>query len=219
MIPIKVLLAEDHTIVRKGLLFLLAEQLDIEIVGEAANGQEAVAKALALQPDVVVMDITMPLLNGLEATRHIKRALPDTKVVILTVHTTEEYIFQILQAGASGYVVKQAAPDELLMAIKAACRGDTFLSPSISQTVIQEYIQHVTAIRKEDDLSLLTDRERQVLQLLAEGHTNREVAQLLVISVKTVETHRANLMHKLDLHNIADLTRYAIRRGVIGIEP
>jgi len=212
---IKVLLADDHTIVRKGLLSLLLNQENIEVVGEAQDGRDALDQIERLQPDVVVMDITMPLLNGLEATRQIKRHWPHIQVVILTVHTNEEYIFQILQAGASGYIVKQAAPDELIMAIYAAHAGETFLSPFISQTVVQEYITHARSTAGEDGFNSLTEREREILQLLAEGHATRDIAKILVISIKTVETHRANLMRKLDIDNLAGLTKYAIRKGVV----
>ena len=215
---VKVLLADDHTIVRKGLLSLLLGQDDIEVVGEAQDGRDALKLVEQLQPHVVVMDITMPLLNGLEATRQIKHHWPEIQVVILTVHTAEEYIFQILQAGASGYIVKQAAPKELITAIHAAYAGETFLSPSISQTVIQEYIVHARSTSGEDGFNSLTEREHEILQLLAEGRTTRDIAEILVISVKTVETHRANLMHKLDIDNLADLIKYAVRKGVITLD-
>lgn len=218
MRKITVLLADDHTIVRKGLLSLLVDQVDIEVVGEAQDGRDALKQIERFQPDVVVMDITMPLLNGLEATRQIKHYWPHIQVVILTIHTTEEYIFQILEAGASGYVVKQAAPQELIMAIQAAYVGETFLSPSISRTVIQEYISHTQITAPKDSFSSLTAREREILQLLAEGCATRDIAELLVISVKTVETHRANLKRKLGIDNLADLTKYAVRKGVIPLE-
>jgi two-component system response regulator NreC len=215
MNKIRVLLAEDHTIVRKGLRSLLDGEAGIEVIGEAEDGREAVEKVGQLLPDVVLMDITMPSLNGLEATRQIKKRFPEVKVVILTMHANEEYIFQILRAGASGYLVKQAAPTELLSAIQAAYRGESFLSPSISRKVIEEYIQQAEATAEKDTYDQLTDREREVLQLIAEGHPNREIAELLHISVKTVGTHRANLMDKLDIHSTAELTQYAIRKGVI----
>jgi two-component system response regulator NreC len=177
-----------------------------------------VEKVQQLLPDVVVMDITMPALSGLEATRQIKKRFPEVKVLILTMHATEEYVFQILRAGASGYVVKQAAPAELISAIRAVCRGESFLSPAISRKVVEEYIRQAEAIEGKDSYDRLTDREREVLQLVAEGHSNQEIAGLLHISVKTVETHRTNLMAKLDIHSTAELTRYAIRKGVISPE-
>jgi len=213
MRQIKVLLVEDHTIVRKGLRSLLDSQPDIEVVDEAEDGQEAICKSSQLRPDVVVMDITMPVLNGLEATRQIKQQNPQIKVVVLTVHSTEEHIFQILRAGASGYVVKQGAVNELIQAIQAAYRGDTFLSSSISQQVVDEYGQRPEAI--DDRYEQLTRREREVLQMVAEGRTNREIAGLLHITIKTVEAHRSNLMNKLGLYSIAELTRYALRKGII----
>jgi len=215
MNKIRVLLAEDHTIVRKGLRSLLDGEAGIQVVGEAADGREAVDKVGQLLPDIVLMDIAMPGLNGLEATRQISREFPKVKVLILTMHADEEYILQILQAGAHGYVVKQAAPEELVSAVQAVYRGDLFLSPSISRTVIQEYIRHAEAMVGQDSYELLTPREREVLQLIAEGRPPRKIAERLCISVKTVETHRAHLMHKLDAHSTADLTRYAIRKGII----
>jgi len=213
MNKISVLLAEDHTIVRKGLRSLLDAETDIEIVGEAEDGQQAIELVQRLLPDVVLMDITMPILNGLEATRQIKKLFPQVKVVVLTVHSTEEYIFQILRAGASGYVVKQAAVSELVQAIQTVYRGASFLSPSISHQVVEEYGRRAEAM--EDKLDRLTDREREVLQLIAEGRTNREIASRLHVTVKTVEAHRAHLMDKLDLHSTAELTKYALRKGMV----
>ena len=214
---IRVLLAEDHTIVRKGLRSLLEDEDAIEVIGEAQDGREAVGKAGQLLPDVVLMDIAMPGLNGLEATRQIKKLFPQVGVLILTMHTTEEYILQVLQAGASGYVVKQAAPSELVLAIHAVYRGDNFLSPSISRGVIEEYIRRTEGMI-ENSYDRLTNREREVLQLVAEGYSSREIGELLFISEKTVETHRSHLMDKRDLHSTAELTRYAIRKGVISPE-
>jgi two-component system response regulator NreC len=211
---IRVLLAEDHTIVRKGLRSLLEGEADIEVIGEAKDGRKAVQMTQQLQPDVVLMDISMPGLSGLEATRQIKRRVPEVKVLVLTRHADEEYVFQILRAGASGYVVKKAAPAELVAAIHAVYRGDSFLSPAISRTVIEEYVRQAEAMVK-DSYDQLTDREREVLQLIAEGHSSREIGELLHISEKTVRTHRANLMDKLDIHSTAELTQYAIRKGVI----
>ena len=219
MNKIRVLLAEDHTIVRKGLCSLLDSAAGIEVIGEAQDGREAVEKVQLSLPDVVLMDISMPFLSGLEATRQIKKRVPDAQVLILTMHATEEYIFQMLRAGASGYVVKQAAPAELVSAIQAVHRGESFLSPSISKKVIEEYIRQANETLEKDRYDKLTDREREVLQLIAEGHSNRETAELLHISVKTVETHRAHLMDKLDIHSTAELTQYAIRKGVISPDP
>lgn len=218
MINIRVLLAEDHTIVRKGLLALLQDASGIEVVGEAENGHEAVAKVIELMPDVVVMDISMPLLNGLEATRRIKDHRSETRVIILTMHTNEEYILQGLRAGADGYLVKQTAPAELEAAIKATYQGNSFLSPSISKTVIEDYVRRAEAVTSYDSFETLTSREREVLQLIAEGRSNREIAEHLYISEKTARAHRANLMAKLDLRDTASLTLYALRKGVISLE-
>ncbi len=218
MNKINVLLAEDHTIVRKGLRALLDAADHLEVVGEAADGSEALQLVETLLPDVVVMDITMPHLNGLEATRQIKKAFPDVQVLILTMYTNEEYIFQVLKAGASGFLIKQSAPDELLLAIDAVYRGDSFLSPSVSRSLVDEYVRQAEETSADESYDNLTAREREVLQLVAEGHTNREIADMLHISVKTVGVHRANLMEKLNLHNVADLIKYAIRKGIINLD-
>lgn len=218
MNKIRVLLVEDYTIVRKGLRSLLSKEEGIEVVGEAGNGREAVDKVQQLLPDIVLMDIGMQHLNGLEATRQIKRRFPDTKVLILTVYTNEEYIFQTLIAGASGYVVKKAAPEELVSAIKAVYQGESYLSPTISRKVVDDYIRRAETMVVQDSYERLTEREREVLQLIAEGNTNREIAELLHVSVKTVETHRAHLMDKLGIFSTAGLTRYAIRKGVISLD-
>lgn len=216
MSKIKVLLAEDHIIVRKGLRSLLDREVDIEVVGEADNGQQAVEKAQLLQPDIVLMDITMPVLNGLEATRQIKELRLPIKVVVLTVHATPEYAYQILRAGGSAYVLKQAAVSELIGAIRAVYQGGSFLSPSISRHAVDEYGRQATAT--EDRYDKLTAREREVLQMVAEGRTNREIANIMHVTVKTVEAHRASLMNKLDLHSIAELTKYALRKGIANSE-
>ena len=218
MNTVRILIAEDHTIVRKGLCSILKNEKDIDVIGEAENGKEAIKKVEELTPDVVVMDISMPLLNGLEATRQIKKRFPEVKVLILTVHSNEEYILEILKAGASGYLVKKAAPEELVAAIHAVSRGNSFLSPSVSKSVIKKFLQVAGAEAGLEKSSLLTEREREVLQLIAEGYSTRKIAELLFISVKTVEAHRSHIMEKLDLHNIADLTRYAIRTGIISSE-
>jgi two-component system response regulator NreC len=215
---IKVLLAEDHIIVRKGLYALLKKEIDIKVIGEAGDGREAVEMVEKLRPDVVLMDISMPSLNGIEATRRIKKNFPNTKVLILTMHETEEYIFQLLRVGASGYVVKMAAPAELISAIHAVHRGHSFLSPSISKKVINEYRRKADTGIEADSLEQLTNRERETLQLIAEGNSNREIAEMLFISIKTVETHRTHLMNKLNIHNTAELTQYAIRKGILNID-
>ena len=216
---IRVLLAEDHTIVRKGLRLLLDAESDIEVIGEAEDGREAIRKVEKLHPNIVVMDIAMPGLNGLEATRRIKKRFPDVEILILSMHATEEYIFQILRAGALGCVVKQSAPSELVSAIKNVWQGELFLSATISKRVIAEFIQRGERTTEQDSHDQLTDREREVLQLIAEGHSNRQIAESLHISVKTVETHRAHVMDKLDIRGTAGLTRYAIRTGIISLEP
>jgi len=220
MKKIKVILAEDHTIVRKGLLSLLKTETGIEVVAEAEDGRQAIEKVAQLKPDVVVMDISMPSLNGLEATRQIKKNYSNVKVLILSVHTDEEYIFQALRAGASGYLVKKAAPMDLINAIQALDRGESFLSPSISKKVIEEYIKNASNMSEtEDRTETLSGREREVVQLIAEGLSNQQLAELLHVSVKTVETHRARIMKKLDIHNTAGLTKYAVRRGWVSLEP
>ncbi len=218
MSKIKVLLADDHTIVRKGIRSLLDGEPSIEVVGEAENGREAVEKTAQLCPDIVLLDHTMPVLNGLEAMRQIRKFYPQVKVLILTMHTNEEYIFQFLQAGAAGYLVKQSAPSDLVAAIHAAYHGQSFLSPVISKTVIDEYLRQVGAPHPRDSDDKLTAREREVLQLLAEGCSNRTIAEQLHLSLKTVGVHRLNLMKKLDIHDITELTKYAIRKGMIALE-
>ncbi len=217
MRPIRILLAEDHTLVRKGLRSLLEGEDGLVVVDEAVDGREAVEKAGKLQPDIVLMDIAMPGLNGLEATRQLRQRHPKVQVVILTMYADEEYIPQLLEAGARGYVVKQAAPEELIAAVRAVHQGGIFLTPSVSRTVVQEYLQQAASMTRSGQ-DLLTPREREVLQLIAEGHPPRQIAQLLCISVKTVEAHRANLMRKLAATSTAELTRHAIRRKLISLD-
>ena len=217
MTPITVLLAEDHTIVRKGIRSLLDAESDIDVVAEAENGRDAVEKAEQIHPDIVVMDHSMPILNGLEAMRQIHQRQPDIKVLILTMHTNEEYVFQFLQAGAAGYLVKQSAPGELVAAIRAVFQGQSFLSPSISKAVIDEYVRQAGATAITDSLDTLTPREREVLQLMAEGYTMREIGEQLHISIKTAGVHRTNILQKLHLTSMTDLTRYAIRKSIISL--
>ena len=212
---ITVLLAEDHTIVRQGLRALLDQTDDIKVIAEVEDGREAVKRTKQIKPDVVLMDISMPLLNGVEATRQIKKQNPDVRVLILTMHSTEEYIFQILRAGASGFLLKKSAHEELEAAIKEVHGGNTFLSPMVSKVVIDEYLRKAKEGSELDPFEMLTQREREVLQLIAEGNSNTKIADILYISVKTVETHKAHLMDKLDIHTRADLVKYAIEKGII----
>jgi DNA-binding NarL/FixJ family response regulator len=213
----RVLVADDHTIVRQGLRAVLEREPDIEVVGEAADGREAVRKAVALVPDIVVMDVSMPALNGLEATARIVREVPRVKILALTMHSSEEYVYSFLKAGAKGYLLKESAASDLVEAIRAVRFGGTYLHPTISVKVINEYLKLPDPRSRSGQLALLTEREREVLQLIAEGHTNKGIADLLSLSVKTVEAHRSRVMEKLKIHNVAGLTRYAISRGITSI--
>ncbi|MBK5106505.1 MAG: response regulator transcription factor [Anaerolineales bacterium] len=216
MSVIRVLLADDHRILREGIRALIEDQDDMQVVGEAEDGLAAVKKVAQLQPDVVVMDIAMPLLNGLEATRQIHRDYPRVRVLILTMHENEEYIRQVLAAGALGYILKDAAARDLLGAIRSVYQGEAVLSPAITRLVIEDYLRWGD-IRPEDTTDGLTAREREVLQLIAEGYTNKEIAGILSLSVKTVQSHRTNLMNKLDLHDRGELIKYAIQKKIIDI--
>jgi len=208
----KVLLADDHTIVREGILSLLQAHQGIAVVGTAENGQEAIEKARRTFPDIVVMDIAMPLLNGIEATRQLRRLLPQTKVIVLTMYADEEYVLRALQAGVRGYLLKRSAAAELLQAINKVERGDFYLSSEISHVVIERFLSSPGPV---EEATALTERERQILQLVAEGHTNRQIAIALGITPKTVDTHRTRLMTKLDIHDTPGLVRYAIRKGIV----
>jgi two-component system, NarL family, response regulator NreC len=215
MDKIRVVLTDDHTIVRNGLRALLNREPRIDVVDEAGDGRETIQKVRKHLPDVVVMDIGMPNMNGIEATRQIKKRFPNVRILILTMHKSEEYISAILDAGASGFVLKQAAPAELIMAIKTVHKGDSFLSSSVSTTVIQGYLNKFNDRKVPSGFDSLTEREREVLQLIAEGKSTRQIAECLFISPKTIEVHRSHLMKKLDLHNIAEIVRYALRKGII----
>jgi len=217
MSGIRVMLADDHTILRQGIRAILESHADIQVVGEASDGRETVAKALNLRPDVVLMDIAMPSMTGLEATRQIKQQSPQTRVLILTMHENEEYILQILQCGGSGYVLKRAAASELVHAIRAVHQGDFFLHPAITKALVSDYLKRVQAGQEVTSYDRLTDREREILKLIAEGHTNKEIAELLSLSIKTVEAHRVHIMEKLGLHSRVDLVKYAIRTGLIDV--
>ncbi len=216
MNKIRVLLADDHTILRDGIRALLEDQSDMEVIGEAEDGLATVKLVAKLKPDVVVMDIAMPLLNGLEATRQIQRDYPEVKVLILTMHENEEYIRQVLAAGALGYVLKDAAARDLLGAIRTVNQGEAVLSPAITRLVIEDYLRWGD-MRSEDTSNGLTPREREVLQLIAEGYTNKEIAEILSLSVKTIQSHRTNLMNKLDLHDRGELIKYAIQKKIIDL--
>ncbi len=212
---IRVLIVDDHTILRAGLRMLLNAHPDIEVVGEASDGNQAVASAQRLQPDVILMDIAMPECNGIEATRQIKRLMPETRVLVLTMHENEEYLFQVLRAGASGYILKEAADTELVTAIRVVYSGRFYLSPSAQSIMVGDYLQRVRAGEERDSYSALTEREREILKLVAEGYTNNQIAERLTISPKTVDTHRTHIMDKLNLHSRAELVKYAIRKGLI----
>ncbi len=212
---IRVLLADDHTIVREGVRLCLEAMGDIEVVAEAEDGQAAVSLAAQLRPDVAVVDLTMPRLNGVEAIRQIKRDVPSVEVVVLSVHDSEAYVVQALRAGAAGYVLKRNAATELAAAIRAAHAGQAYLHPSIARRVIDDYLSRIHASEDSEPYERLTPREREVLQLAAEGHTTRAIAGLLCLSTKTVEHHRASLMTKLGLHGQTELVKYAIRAGLV----
>ncbi|MCC7353130.1 MAG: response regulator transcription factor [Anaerolineae bacterium] len=213
----RLLLVDDHVVVRSGLRMLLQAEPDLTIVGEAENGAQAVSQAVALQPDVVVMDISMPDMNGIEATRRIKVACPHTTVLALTVHEDDQYFFEMLNAGASGYVPKRAAPDDLVSAIRAVRAGGVFLYPSVAKVLVKDYLHRTEGSERPSTYDELTEREREVLTLIAEGLRNQEIADQLVLSVKTVDRHRENIMRKLNLHRRVDLVKYAIEKGLIDV--
>jgi len=212
---IHLLLVDDHVVVRSGLRTLLEPETDIEIVGEAGAAREALELVKQLQPEVVLMDIGLPDQSGIEATQAIKHAWPGVAVVALTIHEDEEYFFQMLHAGASGYVPKRAAPEELITAVRTAAAGEIYLYPSLAKLLVRDYLSGNREAASTNALDELTEREREVLAYLAEGSSNQEIAEALVISPKTVARHRENIMHKLNLHSRADLVKYAIRKGII----
>ncbi len=211
----RILLADDHTILRAGLKMMLNAQPDMEVVGEAQDGRQAIQEAQRLQPDIVLMDITMPDMNGIEATKQIKRNLPTARILILTMHEHDEYVFQALRAGASGYMLKEAADTDLISALHIIQSGQFYLSPAAQSVMVGDYLQRVRTGEEKDSYSSLTEREREILKLVAEGYTNNQIAERLIISPKTVDTHRTHIMDKLNLHSRAELVKYAMRRGLL----
>lgn len=214
---IRVLLVDDHTILRDGIRLLLSSQEDIEVVGEAGDGEEAIVKARELKPDVILMDISLPKVNGIEATKMIKAERPEAKILILTMHEDEEYVFPLLAAGASGYILKKTASSELISALRAVAEGNAFLHPAVAKTVLEKYRQGQPA-PSAGGPDGLTEREVEVLRLVAQGLSNREIADRLFISIKTVQAHRSNIMEKLNLHDRVELAKYALRKGLIKID-
>ena len=214
---IRILLADDHKITREGLRSLLEKQQDMDVVAEAENGRTAVRLAHELLPNVVIMDVTMSDLNGVEAARQIVGRLPNVKIIALSMHSDSLFVTEMLRSGASGYLLKDCAFNELALAIRAVASGKTYLSPSISGVVVEDYLHRLTKTNSSSS-EILTDREREVLQLMAEGKSTKQIALKLSISVKTVETHRRQIMNKLDIHTVAELTKYAIRKGLTSLE-
>lgn len=215
MTRLRLLLADDHTVVRQGLRKVLEERPDWEVVAEAGDGREAVRQAEQHRPDVAIIDVAMPLLNGIETTRQIARRVPTTRILVLSMHADEAYVTQILQAGATGYLLKDSADVDLLQAVAAVAKGKSFFSPSIARVMLDDYVRQRGEKGAADRYETLSEREREIFQLVAEAKTNKEIAALLNVSPSTVETHRAHIMEKLDLHSAAEIVLYAVRRGVI----
>jgi two-component system response regulator NreC len=215
---IRVLVVDDHAIVKEGIRMIISSDPGLEVVGDACSGEEAIQKVAELSPDVVLMDVAMPGLSGFEATRAIRKGWPEVKVVALTIHDSEAYVFQMLQAGAVGYVLKRSESVDVIHAVKAASRGEAVLHPAVASLVINDYLARVDCGEERASFDQLSEREREIVKLIAEGRTNKEIASLLFLSVKTVQGHRANLMRKLGLHDRTEIVKYAIRRGIIGIE-
>jgi two-component system, NarL family, response regulator NreC len=215
MPKLRIVLADDHTLVRHGLRKVLQDQSDWEVVGEANDGREAVRLVQELKPDVAILDIAMPRLNGIEATRQIARRFPDVHVLVLSMHADEPYVTQVLRAGASGYLLKDSADTDLIRAVAAVSQKKSFFSPAVAKVMLDDYVRQLADRGITDRYDTLTEREREVFQLIAEGKSNKDVADLLNLSPNTVETHRAHIMDKLDVHNAAEIVLYAVRKGVI----
>jgi len=212
---LRLLIGDDHTLVRQGLRKILEERPDWDVVAEVGDGRDAIRRAAALKPDVAILDVGMPLLNGIDATQQIVRKAPETKVLILSMHSDEAYVTRALQAGAKGYMLKDSAGKDLLKGVAAVAAGQSFFSPAVARLMLDDYVRRVAGTGVADRYESLSEREREIFQLIAEGRTNKEVAELLTISPATVETHRAHILQKLDIHNTAELVLYAVRRGVI----
>lgn len=215
---ITIFLADDHTIVRQGLAKLLEGEPNFRVVGEAENGREAVKRVAELRPNVVIMDITMPLLNGIEATRQIKQVCPETKIIILSMHSHDIYISELFSLGASGYLLKNSTGTDIIQAVHAATAGNTYLSPSISRRVIEDYVSLRKKSPQELLYSKLSNREREVFQMIAEGKSSKEISEILFVSTSTVKTHRSNIMKKLKMNNISQLVQFAIHLGIVEIQ-
>jgi two-component system response regulator NreC len=215
MSGLRILLADDHRLVRQGLRKILEEVRDWEVIAEAGNGREAVDMALEQRPDIVILDIGMPQLNGIEATRRITRRDPAIKVLILSMHADEAYVIQATQAGARGYILKDSAGADLIRAVSAVAEGKSFFSPDVARIMLDEYVRHLADRGITDRYDSLSEREREIFQLIAEGHANKAIAELLRVSPSTIETHRAHILEKLDLHSAAEIVLYAVRKGVI----
>jgi two-component system, NarL family, response regulator NreC len=212
---LRILIADDHTIVRQGIRKILEEQPDWEVVAEAGDGRDAVRQALALKPDIALLDIGMPLLNGIETTSQIVRRAPQVKVVILSMHPDEAYITRALQAGAKGYLLKDSADEDLIRALTVVSQGKSFFSPAVTKVMLDDYVRQLAERGVVDRYDSLSEREREIFQLVAEGRSNKEIADLLFVSPNTVETHRAHIMEKLDVHSAVELVLYAVRKGLI----
>jgi two-component system response regulator NreC len=219
MSAIRVLLVDDHTIVRQGLKCLLKDVDGIEVVGEAENGHQLLKVAGKVKPDVILLDLSMPVLGGIEAAERLKKEVPKAKILVLTMHTHEEYVYNTFKLGISGFLVKKATSEEIITAIRAVHGGETYISPAVSERFVQEYVRANHTSHPPSFPEKLTFRERQILKLIAEGWASNKIAEHLHISIRTVETHRNNIMQKLKLHKVADLVKYAIRRGLVQVEP